>query len=185
MAHGSGYDQINAIIPLTTPPGVASIQVVSNGVPSNTITNFVNMTQPGIFNSFATPAILHADNSLVSPQNPVQPGETLSVYLTGLGTLNTSSNAISKITAYIGGTQAAVTFAGSYSPVGGGYQVNVTVPTGLSNGNDYLDISGPDAYNSEALIPIGTASTSATATQLAHRPKPLMAPAILSPASHR
>lgn len=182
VAHGDAYDQINAIIPLTTQQGVASIQVVSNGVPSNTITNFVNMTQPGIFNSFASPAILHADNSLVTAQNPVQPGETLSVYLTGLGTLDTSGNATNKITAYIGGTQAAVTFAGSYSPVGGGYQVNVTVPSGVSNGNAYLDISGPDAYNSEALIPIGTTTTSAPATRIAHRPVP---PAMLSPASNR
>ena len=170
VAHTANYDQINAVIPLATSGATASLQVINNGAPSNVITNFLNKTQPGVFNSYTTtPAVQHnADFSLVTPSSPAQVGETLAVYLTGLGTVDSSGNA-SGITAYIDGIQATVTFAGTTSPVGGGYQVNITVPSGVSNGSDYLDISGPDAYDSSALIQVGTPATGQTTTTTAHR----------------
>jgi uncharacterized protein (TIGR03437 family) len=161
VAHTASYDQINAVIPLTTTSVVAAIQVTNGSGSSNTVTNYVQSTQPGAFNSYtATPAVQHgADYSLVTSSNPAQVGETLLVYLTGLGTLNSSGNADNSIVAYIDGIQATVAYAGSQSTVGGGYQMNVVVPSGVTNGD--LDIAGPDSYNAELVIPVGTARSAA------------------------
>jgi uncharacterized protein (TIGR03437 family) len=140
----------------------ASIQVVNNGTPSNTLYNYVGLSQPGIFNSISNlPAFQHSDYTMVTSSKPAQVGETVLVYLTGLGTVDGSGNSSSPFTASIGGIPATVLFAGTQSTVGGGYQLNVTVPSGVASGNQFLDISGPDAYNSSAVIPIGTGGAAA------------------------
>ena len=161
VAHTSSYDQINAVIPLSTTSTIASIQVTNGSGGSNSVTNYVQNTQPGAFNSFtATPAVQHgADYSMVTPSNPAKVGETLLVYLTGLGTLNSSGNADNSIAADFDGITATVAFAGTQSSVGGGYQMNVVVPSGITNNPTYLGIAGPDTYNQEVAIPvaIGTA----------------------------
>jgi uncharacterized protein (TIGR03437 family) len=157
--------QINAVIPLslnasTTP--VATIQVRNQGVPSNTIYNYVSQTQPGVFNSAGNlPAVQHADYSMVSSSSPAQIGETLLVYLTGLGQVDSGGNATNVITASIGGVPATIQFVGTGSAVGGSYQMNVTVPSGIGPGNAYLSISGPDSFNSSTMLPIGTSKAAA------------------------
>jgi uncharacterized protein (TIGR03437 family) len=170
VAHTSGYDQINAVIPLSTTSNIAAIQVTNGSGSSNTVTNYVQTTAPGAFNSYtATPAVQHgADYSMVTPSSPARVGETLLVYLTGLGTLTSSGNANASVAVFIDGIQATVSFAGSQSTVGGGYQMNVVVPSGVSNGNVYLDIAGPDSYNSEIVLPVGTGTATAA---IRHAPR--------------
>jgi uncharacterized protein (TIGR03437 family) len=184
VAHTSGYDQINAVIPLSTNSSIAAIQVTNGNGSSNTVTNYVQSTQPGAFNSYtATPAVQHgADYSMVTPSNPAHVGETLLVYLTGLGTLTSSGNTNASLAVYIDGIQASVSFAGSQSSVGGGYQMNVVVPSGVSTGDVYLDIAGPDAYNSEVVIPVGTAGA---AIKHAPRMKRPSAPSRATPKRYR
>lgn len=158
--------QINAVIPLGTNSSTASLQVINNGNPSNTVVNYVGQDQIGAFNSISViPAVQHGDYTMVTQSSPVKPGETILVYLTGLGTLDTSGNATEFkssscggpcLTASIGGLTAPIAFAGSQSPVGGGYQMNVTVPTTLTSGTWFLDISGADSYNSEVQLPVST-----------------------------
>jgi len=101
---------------------------------------------------------------MVTPSNPARVGETLLVYLTGLGTLS-SGNASNSVAVDIDGIQANVSFAGSQSTVGGGYQMNVVVPSGVSTGNVYLEIAGPDSFNSEVVIPVGTGTAGAAMRQ--------------------
>jgi uncharacterized protein (TIGR03437 family) len=189
--------QINAVIPIGITTSIASIQVVNGSGSSNTISNFVGETQPGIFNSLSSvPAVQHADYSMVTSSSPIVPGETILVYLTGLGTLS-GQNATNSFTAYFedpvnGQLTATVAFAGTQSPVGGGYQMNITVPTNVTSGNiEYLDISGPDSYNSEAVVPIGSTSTASLRKQnrVAHpskqlRPRPRFQRDSRSAASH-
>ncbi len=171
--------QISAIVPYATEAPIAQIQVINNGTASNTVTYFVNLTAPGVFTvppgGLGYGAVLHSDFSLVTTSNPAQVGETLAVYLTGLGDVSPSvpdgsagpSNPLSVITsqisAYIDGQPAVVTYAGLAPTLAGLYQVNVQVPSGVRSGDVYFDISGPDSYNSQAVIPIksGTAATSA------------------------
>jgi uncharacterized protein (TIGR03437 family) len=130
--------------------------------------------------------VLHADYSLVTPQNPAQVGETVSVYLTGLGTVNPLiqdgsagpvsplSQTTNTITADIGGQAATITYVGLAPELAGLYQINVTVPSGVSAADNSLDISGPDSYATEALIPVGsaTAASGTSALQPAVRKLP-------------
>ena len=151
--------QINAVIPLGIDTSIASIQVVNSLGTSNTVSNHVGATQPGIFNSATSaPAVFHGDNTIVSASNPAMVGEELAVYLTGLGTLESSGNAtyLSYLSVDFSGVTATIDYAGiepgTPLAVGAGYQMNVTVPSGTISGLNYLSIGGVASYNGEALI---------------------------------
>jgi uncharacterized protein (TIGR03437 family) len=189
--------QISAIVPYelgTTP--IAAVQVMSNGNLSNTVTQFTNETSAGVFSAppggLGNGAVLHQSGALVTAANPAQIGEVVSVYLTGLGAVSptitdgaggpvgTLSQATNTITADISGTSATIGYAGLAPQLAGLYQVNLTVPTGLTNGVNYLDIGGPDSYTSEVEISIGggTSSTSVVNAAMAHRASPHIAKAV-------
>jgi uncharacterized protein (TIGR03437 family) len=126
----------------------------------------------------------------VTAQNPAQVNETVSVYLTGLGTTNAgilagsagvSSQTNNTIQVYIGGVAATVGYSGLAPQLAGLYQLNVTVPSGVTAGDNTLEIVGPDSDAAEALIPIGSGGTitaSATAPQPAVRRKPKSSPSV-------
>lgn len=170
--------QVSAIVPYAVTSGVAQIQVVNDGAASNTVTMAVGATAPGVFSvppgGLGYGAVLHQDGTLVTTSNPAQPGETVSVFATGLGAVNplvadgaagpssTLSQTTGTIAADVSGTTAKVTFAGLAPGLAGLYQVNVTIPTGLTAGDNYLDISGPDSYTQEVLISVAGASSSGT-----------------------
>jgi uncharacterized protein (TIGR03437 family) len=151
--------QVNAVIPLGIDTGIASIQVINSLGTSNTVSNFVGETQPGIFNSATSaPAVFHGNNTMVTASNPAVIGEELAVYLTGLGTLDSSGNAanLSHMSVDFSGVTGTIDYAGiepgTPLAVGAGYQMNVTVPSGTSSGLNYLDIGGLQSYNGEAVI---------------------------------
>lgn len=185
--------QIAAIVPFEASLfSIAAIQVNNNGALSKTLTEFVS---PGVAGVFTNPAdglgyaaALHADYSLVTEDNPAQPGEYISVYLTGLGTVyppnsdgapgsSTSLNyTVNTVTANIdsfSGTQtaASVLYAGLAPGYAGLYQVNLQIPSGLTAGDNFLEIdvanaSGvPVSTAEEALIPIGSGSDAITAAR--------------------
>jgi uncharacterized protein (TIGR03437 family) len=169
--------QVSAVVPYGTTFGIGQIQVVNKGAASNMVTEFIQTTTPGIFtltaNGLGYGAIEHADGSLVSTTSPAQIGETVALYTSGLGQVfpqvpegtpgptDPLSKATNNITAKIGGIAATVTYAGLAPYLAGVYQVNVTIPSGVPAGDSGLDIAGPDSYTAEAVIPIGSASTSA------------------------
>ncbi len=176
--------QIAAIVPYEVglySSSLATVQVVNNGANSNVVSEFLNLTTPGIFTNPADgiglAAALHADYSLITEASPALGGENISVYLTGLGMVSppvtdgapgsstTLNNATQTIAADIGGTTAKVLYSGLAPVYAGLYQLNITVPTGLTAGDNFLNISGPDAYSSEAIIPIGSGSAAVTAAR--------------------
>ena len=81
--------QLNVLVPFATTGPTATI-VVNNGVNSNSVTVPVAATSPGIFtidqSGSGGGAILHADYSPVNAAKPAAAGETVLVFLTGLGT---------------------------------------------------------------------------------------------------
>lgn len=172
-------NQISAIVPFGTTTATAQIQVINNGVSSNIVTTFVNQTSPGVFTvppgGVGQAAALHPDFSLVTTARPAQIGETIAVYLTGLGDVtpavpdgalgpsNPPSLTTNNITAFVGGKMATVTYAGLAPQLAGLYQVNITIPAGVSAGDNALDISGPDSYTTESVIPVGAGSASTPA----------------------
>jgi uncharacterized protein (TIGR03437 family) len=138
-------------------------------------------------------AVLHGDYSLVTKQNPAQVGETVAVYLTGLGTTNpvipdgsagpSSSQTNNTIQVYIGGQAATVGYSGLAPQLAGLYQINVTVPSGVTAGDNTLEIVGPDSDAAEALIPVGSAT--ATSASAAPQPAAVRKSPKSSPSVHR
>ena len=69
----------------------ATFQVEVNGSKSNSVTVYVDNSAPGIYtlaeNGIGSGAILHADYSLVNDSSPAVPGETVLLFMNGLGTV--------------------------------------------------------------------------------------------------
>jgi uncharacterized protein (TIGR03437 family) len=174
--------QIAAIVPYAVAGPIAMVQVTNNGVLSNAVPVYVNETSPGVLtanqNGVGYADALRPDYSIVTAANPAVIGETIAVYLTGLGAVSPpiadgapgptstySEVAAGSVTAAIGGVAATVGYAGLAPGYSGLYQLNITIPAGLTAGDNYLEIDGPDASNVQSLIPISTSgSTSAAET---------------------
>jgi len=140
--------QINALVPYATTGATASIVVNNNGTMSNTVQVPVAATAPGVFsidrNGIGSGAILHADYSLVTSVNPAKRGETVLIYLTGLGAVNPPvadgtaggatnlSKAVVAVNVLVGGLPATVSYAGLAPLYPGLYQLNVVVPADLA-----------------------------------------------------
>jgi uncharacterized protein (TIGR03437 family) len=162
--------QLNVLVPFATTGPTATI-VVNNGVNSNTVTVPVAATAPGIYtldqSGSGGGAILHADYSLVNAAKPAIGGETVLIYLTGLGTvtpsvadgtagnINTLYTADAEVAVYVGGEQATVLFKGLAPGYPGLYQLNVTLPQFLkASGNLPLALQTLNAYHDQVDIPI-------------------------------
>lgn len=170
--------QINLIVPFATgsnSESYAYFQVINNGVSSNRVMLYTNNTAPGIFASLlngvpgvGAAAVLRANGSVMTASNPVNIGESVSLFVTGLGSVTPAladgappqgppAGSLSIVNAavrvFVDGHEANVLFKGLAPGFPGEYQVNFTVPTGVTSGSlVYVDIATPDAYNSEAKI---------------------------------
>jgi uncharacterized protein (TIGR03437 family) len=169
--------QLIVVVPYGVTPGtIANIQVTNNGTLSNVVPVFVNQSAPGVLtanqNGLGYGDAVKPDYSIVNASNPAKAGDVLQIYLTGLGAVTPSimdgglgptdtlsQVAAGSVTSAIGGTAATVGYAGLAPGYSGLYQMNITVPTGLTTGDKFLFVSGPDAYNTESLVPIAAASS--------------------------
>src|ERR1035441_7328250 len=137
---------------------VVQIQVTNDMGSSNVVTNYVSATAPGVFTQnqqgtgYGEIEHLGIGNSaapvgsVVTDANPAMPGEALAVYLTGLGAVSPAitdgavgpSGTLSYATSTIGVQFSGITgtndFAGLAPNYSGLYQLNVTVPPGLTAG---------------------------------------------------
>jgi uncharacterized protein (TIGR03437 family) len=180
--------QLAVVVPYGVTGTIAKVQVFNDNTASNAVTTWIGTTAPGVLtqlqNGLGYGDVVHLDGTLVNAKNPAQIGETVSVYLTGLGAVNPTiadgdagpvnplANATSTITAFIGGTEAKVGYAGLAPQLAGLYQINLTVPAGVTAGDNSLDISGPDAYSSVCLIAVGGAPAPAAAPLPSYRAVP-------------
>jgi uncharacterized protein (TIGR03437 family) len=126
---------LSAPVPITTveyQPGIYTVNQSGSG--------------PGVVTNALT-------GELNTVSNPAQASDYLTIYCTGLGTLQGPNGeaepgdgvvappspiyqTTANITATIGGIPAEVTFAGLAPGFVGLYQVNVQVPSGISNGGN-------------------------------------------------
>jgi uncharacterized protein (TIGR03437 family) len=168
--------QISVIVPyLTIPDGVVQIYVDNNGAVSNLVSQFTGLTSAGVFTNptggLGYAAALHADNSVISPKSPVQTGETVELYLTGLGavkppvqdgapapgespSVTTSTPQVYLLDASGNYQQAAVTFSGLAPGYAGLYQINFTIPSGLVAGDATVEVVAEDSATIQALLPL-------------------------------
>ncbi len=167
--------QISAVIPYGAPKdgSFLQIQVINNGAQSNKVNVYSGPTSPGVFTipsggPFNGAIINNTNGTIVSDSNPVKVGDVLSLFLTGLGAVTPAvaagtaapSSPLSTITdkfmtVYIDGIEAPPLFAGLAPTLGGLYQVNLKVPTGVTTGSTVvIEVVTSDADNFEALLPI-------------------------------
>jgi uncharacterized protein (TIGR03437 family) len=171
--------QINIQIPFATSESYATIQVTTDGKLSNEVTLRANLSAPGVFTltnddgtfppGIGPAAVLHADYSVVTADNPAKAGETLQLYVTGLGAVTppvadgaaAPSNPPSQVNDFVSvdildqnlvDSVANVTFAGLAPGFAGLYQINFVVPTGVASGLVDLNLGTLEAYTSEAKL---------------------------------
>jgi uncharacterized protein (TIGR03437 family) len=187
-------NQISALIPyeISGEP-FATFQVVVNGSKSNMVTVYVDNSAPGIYtltqNGIGAAAILHSNFSAVTSSSPAVPGETVQMFLNGLGNVTpqvadgaaapSSPLSVSlesaTISVSLNGSTASVLFAGLTPGLAGLYQVNFTVPmSGLSNGDAHIALGTTEALNQMATIslsgfPAGQAVPSRQTSMLQRR----------------
>ncbi len=171
--YSASATQISAVVPYNLPNGTSevTIQVNNNGTMSNAVQAYMGTTSAGVFTvpsgGLGNGAILHADFSLVSTSSPAKVGETVQIFLTGLGPVSPAVTAgsaapsaaplaqvVNPIAVYVDGVAATVTYAGLAPGLGGLYQVNATIPSGVSTGAVTLEISAADSDNFQATIPV-------------------------------
>jgi uncharacterized protein (TIGR03437 family) len=103
---------------------------------------------PGIFTTDGSQAnAVDHNNKVVDPGNPATAGDSIVVYCTGLGEVNPAvaagqmtpatppSPTVTPVSVTIGGVDTAVTFSGLMPGAVGIYQVQTTIPAGVSPGD--------------------------------------------------
>jgi uncharacterized protein (TIGR03437 family) len=158
--------QINVFVPweLEGYPtvNVKEIYAGSDPIYSNVIGNVpVSTYTPAFFmyNSgsvFVADALDNTTYALITTANPATPGEVLQLYCNGLGpttnqpasgspapsgSLSNLAQTTTPVTVSIGGQNATVLFAGLEPPYVGLYLVDVTVPSGLTAGNQPITVT--------------------------------------------
>ncbi|MGA2131157.1 MAG: hypothetical protein ABSH50_02495 [Bryobacteraceae bacterium] len=187
--------QISALIPYEVAGDYfATFQVKVNGSVSNTVTVYIDNSAPGIYtlteNGLNGGALLHADYTRITDSSPAQPGETVQLFLNGLGQVTPSvadgvagptsplsyTNEFASTYVFLDDTvdapgEAIVQYAGLAPDYAGLYQLNFTLPTsGLLNGDVYLVVETPEATNVMATIAISGFSGGAAVKETAKVP---------------
>jgi minor extracellular serine protease Vpr len=149
--------QVNVWVPWEL-AGQSSVQMkvdVDEGFWGNVVTVPLQNTAPGFFiNSGNVADALDTNFKIITAANPAVRGQTIQLYCNGLGPVTNqpasgapagSGASLSSTTTtpvvMIGGQPATVSFSGLAPGIVGEYQVNVTVPTGISAGNQPITIA--------------------------------------------
>lgn len=136
---------VYAVVPYSVTGPSATIVLANNGTMSNTVTVPVAATSPGVAaqaqNGLGPGAITHANGTVVTNSSPASRGETVVIYLTGLGAVSPPvtdgappaglSRSSSVLAVYFGAASvdaSGILFQGLSPQYPGLYQINVTVP---------------------------------------------------------
>jgi uncharacterized protein (TIGR03437 family) len=172
-------DRIYLTVPFGTTGSTATIQVQNGAAKSNIVTVPVAATAPGVFSLDQTgagaAAIRHLDGTVVNAQTPAIKGETISIYLTGLGVVTPSlgdgaagqANPLNwtalpgrtscdsnSLCVRIGGLPATISYSGLVPGLAGVYQINATIPSISVNGDVPLAIETPNAFHDQVTIAV-------------------------------
>jgi uncharacterized protein (TIGR03437 family) len=144
--------QINAQLPFNV-SGSSTLTIHTPGGISNNFDFTVQATAPSVFMSAAAgpetglAAIVRTNNNqLVTPTNPINPNDTIVIFLTGMGQTTPqvvaglgapqSPLAVANVAPIVtlGGVALNVTYAGLSPDEVGVYQINASVPVGVPTG---------------------------------------------------
>ncbi len=185
--------QISVVIPYsayyTVSSGfpIARIVVTNSSGTSNAVTEFFNLSTPGVFTQNASglgaPSVYHATANgfvAVTNSNPAQPGETVVAYLSGLGATVPSvtegsaapasplANTVNGFDVLVGGTEVCgaesnatpCPYVGLAPYLANVYQFNIPIPSTQASGTTSLEFFGPDSDNYQVAIPVGSGNVS-------------------------
>jgi uncharacterized protein (TIGR03437 family) len=163
----NGQEQISVQVPVDATVGSPVPVVLNNGFASATVQVTFTAVQPGLFTINGTQAAAtHLDFTLITASHPAAPGETITVYATGLGAVDPAvatgeaasstavSNTMTTYTATIAGQNAKVVFSGLAPGFVALGQVDLTVPTGAPSGLQDLVLTGGGASSNVAKIQV-------------------------------
>jgi len=161
--------QINALVPYSTQGPTATIVVQNGAASSNTVTVPVAATAPGVFaldqSGTGAGAVLHSNYSVVNAANPAVPGETVLVYLTGMGAVTpavadgaipgASNINATPLSVYVADVSVTPSYAGMAPGYPGLYQMNFTIPLTISTtGPVPLAINTPNAFHDQVYVTV-------------------------------
>ena len=139
--------QVNFLMPSNAGAGSTTVQVKNLAGTSAPVTITVAAGAPQLFTADGKSVLgSHAGGALLGKgSQAAAPGETITLYGTGLGATTpaqipgvvptTASPLATLPQVTIGGTAATVSFAGVVPGTAGVYQINVQVPSGAANGD--------------------------------------------------
>jgi uncharacterized protein (TIGR03437 family) len=140
-------DAITFVMPWTTAgSGRIRLKATVGGADSNEILVRAAPASPGFFSTTGDGLGMilgaHADGSLITPDSPATPGETVLLYASGLGALATSVAEYDTATSAdvtsvpvqvdVAAVQAEVRYAGAAPAFPGVYQINIVIPPGAA-----------------------------------------------------
>jgi uncharacterized protein (TIGR03437 family) len=140
----TGSGQINFLVPSTEIPGEVKVQVVRQGIHGPAITISLVDAAPALFPAGNYAIAQFPSYALVSPDNPAHAGDTIVLYLTGLGHTQpnpnpgeippTPANAVASVQVLLNGApvdRSLIKYAGITPQSTGLYQINFVVPPGV------------------------------------------------------
>jgi uncharacterized protein (TIGR03437 family) len=170
VANVSGQEQINIQVPFEIPaPTKATVILENNGTAVTIPGVSIERAQPGIFEAFLDgrmqAAALHADFSLVTRVNPARRGETILLFLTGLGPTRApvETNQAGPIPARrtvfdvaVGIDHAGMVNSGAFYAPGlvTVYQTNFVVAGDVESGDRSLNVVAQGVSSKETVIPV-------------------------------
>jgi uncharacterized protein (TIGR03437 family) len=144
---------------------------------------YTNYTAPGVFslgqNGMGPATADDAGFNAIGANNPAKPGDIPTLFVTGMGSVTpsladgmpssttsqppNSLNIYNSSALYVyfdGYASNNIPFAGVVPGYAAGfYQIDAQIPSGVSNGDDYVDIVTPDAEAEQVTVNIAGAST--------------------------
>jgi uncharacterized protein (TIGR03437 family) len=163
--------QINAELPFELTPG-REYQLLVNANGGYTDPRPIQSVPvvPGVA-AFADGHVIaqHSDFTLVSSTSPAKPGESLVIYLAGMGATDVAvptgtaapsgplANVSTAASVLVDGQSAQILFAGLTPQAVGLYQINFTVPAGVHAGDVSLEVSQGSTSANKTLLQVATA----------------------------
>ena len=161
--------QVTFLIPSTLVAGQTNVVLVSNNLRTEPAQITLLAAAPGLFVVNSQPAAEHGDGSLITPASPAQPGETITVYGTGLGPTNprqldgviptapATIALLSQLEVLLDGQAldpSTIQYAGITPGSAGVYQVNFTLPANLADSPTLQIAIGSQMSQSGLQIPV-------------------------------